>query len=598
MGSGKTSEDKVLESAAAVLGIKNSAELVKLDRKDLAKFTQRQLFECAKRLLIKGVSKLSKDELADRVHGVFGAFVHNQSSSAEPKLATPDVPVGARPTKTYDAVAAEAESEKAAASAGDGSDSVLSHKFEVREHGESSQTTTIPWSYGYDRVTGMAVDPEQLFVYWEVTDDSIEKARANLGAGGKNAWLNLRIYDTTDRIFDGTNAHSYFDHRVQRGDRHWFFKIDKPSSSAFVDIGLRSNEGYFTKIVRSGRVEFPRREPAPWGEPEWLSVRSFAGPVEHAGRGPHVRRQAPGIPSGAVPPQPSQAPRRHVALLPWEESITVGDGALKEVVEWEEHLTDGTTEFHRQTNWESPVMVSAWEAGPFSYPVSAPEPVREDFVGPSRVYRVGGRTHVVHGPWQVIIKGVAAHHGRAVVARWEIYRSWVAEESVEVTTSEPKEHVIPGSSENLLRGASERRWRYASEARLGGASEVFFLGASELRARGASERFFLGASQYKMRGASEQQYLGASEVRMRGASERMLAGASELRLGGASEMVVGGGSEGRLAGGPARAETSVAGDGHYPSSDSISAAVSDTISSAISSAIVSEAIVSGPEHKE
>ncbi len=472
--------------------------------------------------------------------------------------------------------------EDAPAAAGDGADSAWSHKFEVREHAKDDSPGTIPWSYAYDRVTGMAVDPDRLFVYWEVTDDAIERARTSLGKGGRDAWLNLRIYDTTDRIFDGTNAHSYFDHRVERGDRHWFFHIGKPSSSAFIDIGLKSNEGFFAKIVRSGRVEFSRHEPAAWVEPEWLSVRSMMGPIEHAGRGPHMRKQAPGL-AAASPGIPSPAPRRHVALLPWEESFIVGEGGRKEVVEWEEHMIDGTTEFHRETAWESPVMVSAWEAGPFSFPVAAPEPVREDFVGPSRVYRVGGQTHVVHGPWQVVIKGVGARQGRSVVARWEIYRSWIAEDTAELPSGGTREYAIPGSSEKLLVGASERRWRYASEMRLGGASEVFFLGASEYKARGASERFFMGASQYKMRGASERQYMGGSEVRMRGASERMLGGASEVRMGGASERMLGGGSEarlggaseamlggseGRLAAGQAESTPPATNGGHYPSPES------------------------------
>ena len=560
MGSGKPIEDKVLSSAAAALGIKSGEELAKLDSNGLASYTQKQLFECAKRLDLKGVSKLSKNELAARVASEFAA---RRAPAAEPVAAKK------RP-KTPSPDDLPAAVEKAPPSAGDGADSAWSHKFEVREHAKAEAPGTIPWSYAYDRVTGMPVDPDRLFVYWEVTDEAIERARTTLGKAGKDAWLNLRIYDTTDRIFDGTNAHSYFDHRVERGDRHWFFQIGKPSSSAFVDIGLRSNEGFFSKIVRSGRVEFSRREPAAWGEPEWLSVRSLMGPIEHAGRGPYVRRQVPATAPVAHGALPVPAPRRHVALLPWEESFTVGEGGHKEMVEWEEHLTDGTTEFHRETTWESPVMVSAWEAGPFSFPVSAPEPVREDFVGPSRVYRVGGRTHVVHGPWQVVIRGIGAHHGRSVVAKWEIYRSWIAEEKAESPGVEMKEYTIPGSSEKLLVGASERRWRYASEERLGGASEIFFLGASEYRARGASERLFIGASQYQMRGASERQVAGGSEVRLRGASEQRLGGASETRLGGASERVLGGGSEGRLASNQDGTAPSVAEPGHYPSAESIS----------------------------
>jgi len=158
----------------------------------------------------------------------------------------------------------------------------ISHKFELGSHGTVEESRDIPWAYGYDRVTGMAVDPDRLFVYWDVTDQSIERARSGLGASGKDAWLDLRVYDSTGRIFDGTNAHSYFDHGLDRRDRQWFFHIGKPASSAFVDVGLKSHEGYFIKIARSGRIDFPRRETAPFSEAEWLSVRSTWGPVEHA----------------------------------------------------------------------------------------------------------------------------------------------------------------------------------------------------------------------------------------------------------------------------------------------------------------------------
>jgi hypothetical protein len=578
MGSGKSIEDKVVAGAVAALGIKHADDLARLDRTSLASFTQKQLFECAKRLQLKGVSKLSKDDLA-------GAVWNQLVALREPKA---DAAASAEPTSGEAARKPMVTSDAGVVSV----DTTWSHKFEVPDHGKQEAPATIPWSYGYDRVTGMAVDPDRLFVYWEITDDAIDQARSSLGTGGRGAWLNLRIYDTTDRIFDGTNAHSYFDHKIERSDRHWFFNVGKPSSSAFVDIGLRSNEGYFAKIVRSGRVEFPRREQTQWGEPEWLSVRSLMGPIEHAGRGPHVRRQAPGIAPPAPAALPGQGQRRHVALLPWEETLTSSEGGHKEVIEWEEHFNDGTTEYHRETTWESPVMISAWEAGPFSFPVSAPEPVREDFVGPARVYRVGGRTHVVHGPWQVVIKGVGAHQGRSVVARWEIYRSWIGEEKDEISGGQMKEVPLPGSSEKLLVGASERRWRYASEMRLGGASEVFFLGASEYRARGASERFFLGASQLKMRGASERRYLGGSEVRMRGASERMLGGASEVRLGGASERRLGGASE-QVPGGAS--ERMLGGASEARLSGQASEATRPMDSGAYPS---TESIGNEPEHKE
>ena len=560
MGSGQSSHEKPIARALEALGISDPAAFLKVGRTGLAKFTQHQLFECSKRLGQKGTSKLGKSALAERIWEEVTGLLQPARTEKGAKSPAEKAPSGKAAGKTTDASVEVPEP------------APISHKFELGSHGKAEEPRNIPWTYGYDRVTGMPVDPDRLFVYWEVTDQSLERARAGLGAGGKDCWLNLRVYDSTGRIFDGTNAHSYFDHGLDRADRQWFFHIGKPSSSAFVDVGLKSREGYFIKIARSGRIDFPRREAAPFTEPEWLSVRSTWGPVEHAGRGLHGRGAPPAPPGpGHAESGPSDAPRRHVALLPWEESIVLGEGGRADVVEWEEHFTDGHSEVHRQTSWESPVTISSWEAGPFTHPVEAPEAIRQAFVGPTRVYRVGGRTHVVHGPWQVVIRGLGAHYGRAVVARWEIYKSWIADEVKETHVRDIHPVLPPGASEQLAPGASERRWRYASEARLGGASEIFYLGASEVKARGASERLYVGASQYMMRGASERRLGGASEVRLAGASESRLTGASEKRLGGASEAQPRGASEAHFMGASeARlADAKVKGDGSYPSPDSI-----------------------------
>ena len=574
MGSGHSSTEKVVGLALKALGFSDPAGFFKAGRTGLEKLTHHQLFECSKRLGKKGTSKLGKAALAQRVWEELSRLLRPESSGAQDPPSTSPARTKIDTSNVPDAPNPALEIQEP---------EPIFHKFELGVHGQAEEPRNIPWAYGYDRVTGMPVDPDRLYVYWEVTDQAIERARVGLGAGGKDAWLNLRVYDTTGRIFDGTNAHNYFDHALDRRDRQWFFHIGKPNSSAFVDIGLKSHEGYFVKIARSGRIDFPRRGPAPPCDPEWLTVRSTWGPVEHAGRGLPAKSTV-SIPEESLPEHtklpggPPPAPRRHVALLPWEESIMVSEGGRREVIEWEEHSIEGHTEFHRQTYWESPVSITSWEAGPFVHPVEAPEAIRQAFVGPTRVYRVGGRTHVVHGPWQVIIRGLGAHYGRAVIARWEIYKSWIADEVKETHVRDIHPILQVGSSEQLLAGASERRWRYASEARLGGASEVYYLGASELRARGASERMYMGASQWVIRGASERRFAGASEIRLAGASERRLGGASEIRLAGASERRLGGASEGRLGGASeshflgaseARMVDAAAVDGSYPSPDSI-----------------------------
>ncbi len=471
---------------------------------DLLGHTRRVLLECARCVGLAGIHRLTKAALARRV---------------------------------------QQELERLAALAGPPEPADAPHKFDLGSTSAGAhKQEDIPWGYGQDRVTAMAIDPERLYVYWEVTDQRLDQARPALGPGGRDAWLNLRVYDVTSRIFDGTNAHHYSDHAVSRTDRQWFFSIGRPSSTVVVEVGLRSHEGYFVSVARSGRTDFPRREPAPPGRVEWLTVFSASGEVGEPTTG---NREAPAVIGGGAWPTDQPEPIRVWDIRRthggWEWIIRGESfGAPRE--EWGEWVRERTIE------WEGPIIQSAWEAGPFSYPVEPPAYVEERHEGPATARSVDGRTHIVHGPWRVVIRGLGARAERRILAVWEVHRSWVAHAGVAARTvggvaSAPGVARTPGGSEQVILGASELHWRAASEVRLGGASEIYLLGASEVRYLGASETFYagaselryLGASERRERGASELRYLGASEWRERGASERLYAGASERAWSGASE---------------------------------------------------------------
>jgi hypothetical protein len=467
---------------------------------DLLGHTRRVLLECARCVGLTGIHRLTKAALARRVQEELVRLAA-QAGPTEPADAPRKFDLGFTPA---------------------GAD----------------KQEDIPWGYGQDRVTAMAVDPERFYVYWEVTDQTLEQARGALGPGGRGAWLNLRVYDVTNRIFDGTNAHHYFDHAVSRTDRQWFFFIGRPSSTVVVEVGLRSDEGYFVSVARSGRTDFPRREPAPPGRVEWLTVLSATGEV---GEPATDNREAPAvIGSGAWPtdqPEPVRVWDIRRTHGGWEWIIRDESfGAPRE--EWGEWVHERTIE------WEGPVITSAWEAGPFPYPVEPARYVEERHEGPTTVRSVDGKSHIVHGPWRVVIRGLGARAERRILAVWEVHRSWVAHPGVAARTVGGVAST-PGGSEQVILGASELHWRAASEVRLGGASEIYLLGASEVRYLGASERFYAGASEWRYLGASERRERGASELRYLGASEWRERGASEIRYAGASERAWSGASENR-----------------------------------------------------
>jgi hypothetical protein len=433
-------------------------------------------------------------------------------------------------------------------------------KFDLGPGGDNEPLpANIPWGYDVDRITAMVVDPERLFVYWEVTDAAIAAARVALGRGGPGAWLNVRVYDVTNRLFDGTNAHGTFDHKLERHDRQWFFTIGKPTSSAVAEVGLLSDEGYFVKIARSGRVEFPRRDPLGGGPIEWLSVRTATGdvnaPFQGVGApGPVATGYAAGGGAGTGGGQPdANAGWQEIVPGAWGDwmrfagfNVAGGERVFERRWQWEEATrTEWSGEVTR-TEWTGPLVRSEWESGPFSYPVEAPSRVEVRDDGQLSLRTEGGRVHVVYGPWQVVIRGVGARAERHVLATWE-YRRQVElpgglERSIRAGTE-----TGPGGSW-MLQGASERRWTGASELVFRGASELWFMGASEIALRGASETLYAGSSELRLRGASERMYAGASEQRLAGASERMVGGASERSYAGASERPLAGASERAWAG--------------------------------------------------
>jgi hypothetical protein len=551
---------------------KRSAVTPKATLAVLLQRTREELAEAAQRLGLSGVGRLRKEELARRVHaaqkkkaGPAGRAKPPSRPAAKKAPAAPAARRAAKARTRPGKKREEPEPETGARS-----------KFDLGSRAPEPPAKHIPWGYGQDRITTLPVDPRRLFAYWEVRDEAIEAARKALGRGGRDAWLNLRVYDITGRIFDGTNAHSYFDVKVDRDTRQWFFDIGKPTSTHCVEVGLKSYEGYFVKVARSGRVELPRAEPSGPGPVEWLSVHEITGEVGTPVPGsPPARGTAPATAHGAPPAAPSGPATAHAhppgAWAEGEYWVVTDTTAFREwalLSGWESHdfmKTEwigghGRLEWFaagQRFEWVGPVVHTSWEAGPFPVPVEAPGLVEERHEGPVLVQKIGEKTRVIYGPWEVVIRGVGAHAEGRVLARWEVRKSWVSDVGFEVVggalrwhalAPEPGAARLPGASEALLAGGSERRWLAGSEVRLAGASEVFKVGASEFRYLGASETLFAGASEQRYRGASERLARGASERLLRGASEKVHAGASERLARGASERLGRGASEGRMGG--------------------------------------------------
>lgn len=133
----------------------------------------------------------------------------------------------------------------------------------------------LPEGYGDNRIVLMVRDPEWLFAYWEIRQDAMDSVLNTHGIMAHDAKIVLRVYDVTDIVFDGTNAHKYFDIEVTGGARNWYIHVGEPNRSFCVDIGFLTLKGIFLTLSRSNTVRTPRVSVSEIVDERWMSIEEL-----------------------------------------------------------------------------------------------------------------------------------------------------------------------------------------------------------------------------------------------------------------------------------------------------------------------------------
>jgi hypothetical protein len=126
----------------------------------------------------------------------------------------------------------------------------------VPESPELDEGFTYPETYGENAITLMVRDPYWLFTYWEFAPE----LRAELvGRIGEEALLAsrlvLRVYDVTG--VDPDDANEYRDIDIAPAARNWYINVMRVEREYCVDVGLITPDGKFVVIARSNRVTLP-----------------------------------------------------------------------------------------------------------------------------------------------------------------------------------------------------------------------------------------------------------------------------------------------------------------------------------------------------
>lgn len=148
-----------------------------------------------------------------------------------------------------------------------------SRKFEMQDAAHRAEPEypvdeerELPEGYGETRIVTMVRDPYWLFAYWEISHSK----RQELGLlGNHNRPMLLRVYDVTDILFNGFNAHSSFDIEINDMANNWYIKVPEPNRSYCVDLATYNEAGGFQLIARSNSALTPRDGLSEQVDEEW-----------------------------------------------------------------------------------------------------------------------------------------------------------------------------------------------------------------------------------------------------------------------------------------------------------------------------------------
>jgi glycogen(starch) synthase len=113
-----------------------------------------------------------------------------------------------------------------------------------------------------DQISISMVRPHLGYACWNVSGESIAVLAQRAENAFHDAGMVVRLYDVSDIIFDGNNAHAFFDIEVSRDSGNYYFPVNRTGRNYLAEIGLRSRGGLFHPFARSGTAFFDRDRPS------------------------------------------------------------------------------------------------------------------------------------------------------------------------------------------------------------------------------------------------------------------------------------------------------------------------------------------------
>ncbi|MGE5581663.1 MAG: DUF4912 domain-containing protein [Bacillota bacterium] len=221
-----------------------------MTREELAGKSKQKLSEIAKTLGIRGISKLTREDLIEHILLLDPPFSANPNQEKEISQHLHDTLAGTE--HPY-----------------------IQPSFPEYSTGVATieeNETQIPSTYNDTKIVLMVRDPYWLYTYWSISQTTRDYLNATFNNWNRSPLI-LRVYDITNiQDFDGSNSNYYFDLNINNEATNWYIHVGGPNRSFCVDLGFIQDNGVFFTIIRSNIVVTPRDNVSDIIDEEWMSI--------------------------------------------------------------------------------------------------------------------------------------------------------------------------------------------------------------------------------------------------------------------------------------------------------------------------------------
>lgn len=145
----------------------------------------------------------------------------------------------------------------------------------------------LPQEYGDTKIVLLVRDPEWVFAYWELNDET--RQRYELPRTGFRKRLVLRMYNITGRKWPEEKAQYFFDIDVGPYANNWYIRVPESDATWVGELGVFEDNGEYVPIVASNVVHVPREGMSPETDEEWMVIEETFRKIYESSGGTRIR---------------------------------------------------------------------------------------------------------------------------------------------------------------------------------------------------------------------------------------------------------------------------------------------------------------------